>query len=230
MIGDIPAMSATSGAPQLGAVHATYSVSPSAQTTPADTEVEEDSRGPSACLPSIADLIGGPIVMEKQPCGPPIPALPRLTPVIKEPPQARPVKRKLSEKDIKIVNGQVKQRRRLRRIQSNQSFGIRTVHLDSGEKIEKRIVGGKLLRSPHKPAVPEPTPEVNPPQGDTVSTSASSNHIVRPEEMSVSDVKKDIKSIFNARNRIAAGEKFSIKGRRVTADGVEYLIQWDYSL
>lgn len=48
--------------------------------------------------------------------------------------------------------------------------------------------------------------------------------------MSVSDVKKKIKSIFNARNRIAAGEKFAIKGWRVTADGVEYLIQWDYSL
>ena len=207
---------------------------PTVFSTPADTEVDEDSVGPmesqGASLPTIADLIGSPIVIDKEPTTPLIlPTLPRLTPVIKEPPQARAVKRKLSEKDIKIVNGQVKQRRRLRRIQSNHAIGTRTVHLDSGEKLEKRIVGGKLLRSPHKPYVPEAAPEVNVPQVEP-SASSSSTNFGRPEEMSLADVKRNIKCIFNARNRISAGEKFSIKGRRVTADGVEYLIQWDYSL
>lgn len=210
----------------------TESIMPSVSSTPADTEFDDDSVSPPetrpSSLPTIADLIGAPIVLEKDPKDLLIPSLPRLTPVINEPPQARAVKRKLSEKDIKIVNGQVKQRRRLRRLQSNQTIGTKTVHLDSGEKLEKRIVGGKLLRSPHKPSVLDTTPDVNQPQAE--SSSSSSATFVRPEEMSVSDVKKNIKSIFNARNRIAAGEKFVIKGRRVTADGVEYLIQWDYSL
>ncbi|XP_034233389.1 uncharacterized protein LOC117640692 isoform X2 [Thrips palmi] len=210
----------------------TESIMPSVSSTPADTEFEEDSISPPetrpSSLPTIADLIGAPIVLQKDPQDLLLPSLPRLTPVINEPPQARAVKRKLSEKDIKIVNGQVKQRRRLRRLQSNQTIGTKTVHLDSGEKLEKRIVGGKLLRSPHKPIVPETTTDVHLPQGETSSSSSST--FARPEEMSVSDVKRNIKSIFNARNRIASGEKFLVKGRRVTADGVEYLIQWDYSL
>ncbi|XP_052129525.1 uncharacterized protein LOC113204915 [Frankliniella occidentalis] len=223
-------LSETMDTPQT-ASPATDSVFPSISSTPADTEVDEDSAGPSeprAPLPTIADLIGAPIVLDKetQPDAILIPSLPRLTAVIKEPPPARAVKRKLSEKDIKIVNGQVKQRRRFRRAQSNQTLGTKTVHLDSGEKLEKRIVGGKLLRSPHKPAIPETTTDVSIPQGE----SSSSSPFVKPEEMSVSDVKRNIKSIFNARNRIAAGEKFVIKGRRVTADGVEYLIQWDYTI
>lgn len=210
---------------------ATDSILPSVFSTPADTEADDDSVGPPESqvpsLPTIADLIGAPIVLEKQPTTL-IPSLPRLTPVIKEPPPARAVKRKLSEKDIKIVNGQVKQRRRLRRFQSNHTIGTKTVHLDSGEKLEKRIVGGKLLRSPHKPPVPEVTPEVSASQVE--SSASSATQFVPHEEMSLSDVKKNIKCIFNARNRISAGEKFVIKGRRVTADGVEYLIQWDYSL
>lgn len=228
-------MSTTLDTPTSGASPATDSILPSVPSTPADTEAEEDSISPpESCpssLPTIADLIGAPIVLHKEPKSPLMPTNPstlRLTPVINEPRKGRAVKRKLSEKDIKIVNGQVKQRRRLRRFQSNQAIGTKTVHLDSGEKLEKRIVGGKLLRSPLKPPVPDVTPDVSLSQGE--SSSSSTNPFVHPEEMSVSDVKKSIKSIFNARNRIAAGEKFLIKGRRVTSDGVEYLIQWDYSL
>ncbi|KAK3923536.1 Metal-response element-binding transcription factor 2 [Frankliniella fusca] len=230
LLSETPLLSETVDTPPT-ASPATDSVFPSISSTPADTEADEDSAGPSeprAPLPTIADLIGAPLVLdkEKEPEALLIPSLPRLTAVIKEPPLARAVKRKLSEKDIKIVNGQVKQRRRFRRVQSNQTLGTKTVHLDSGEKLEKRIVGGKLLRSPHKPSIPETTPDVGTSQGE----SSTSSPFARPEEMSVSDVKKNIKSIFNARNRIAAGEKFLIKGRRVTADGVEYLIQWDYAI
>lgn len=228
---DTPSLSGTIDTPQVSSP-ATESVIPSVSSTPADTDAEEELgsalESQTSSLPTIADLIGSPIVTQKPPTVPLIPSLPQLTPVIKEPPQARAVKRKLSEKDIKIVNGQVKQKRRLRRCQSNQIFGQRTktVHLDSGEKIEKRIVGGKLLRSPLKPSVPETTPDLSLSQVETASSSSTP----RPEEITVDDLKRDIKSIFSASNRIAAGEKFLIKGRRVTANGVEYLIQWDYSL
>lgn len=47
-------------------------------------------------------------------------------------------------------------------------------------------------------------------------------------EISMNKLKSSVNIYFGAANRIASGEKFTIKGKRLTPNGqVQYLIEWD---
>lgn len=117
-----------------------------------------------------------------------------LNPVITQP-QVKPVKRRLSEKDIRVNrNGEVK-RRRIRRQCTLQAPKL--------EPIPGGSASAQLITSDYA----------------SVSYSAS--------PYSNEDLRAAVYEYFSASNRIAMGERYRIRGRRVLTNGqVEWLIEW----
>lgn len=177
-----------------------------------------------------------------------------LTAVIPGRPVVRPMKRQLSEKDICIgPNGEVK-RRRLRRNRSNQlslyTNGMQTasktatvvpVRPDAKEWGQRSLrsslnqntspqsqisncvdyaLNGRRLRQRQDKSVEKekvsnpPTPKPSP--------------VKQEPDISMDDLKNSVNSYFGAATRIAAGERFSIKAKRIGPTGkTEYLIEWE---
>lgn len=142
----------------------------------------------------------------------------------------RPTKRRLSEKDIRIDrNGEVK-RRRLRRqctasknaqvIPSaswNSAKTLRSMYnptssSSNNNSVDYTTVNGKKLRkSKQKANITTPT----------------SSPIKQNPTISLDDLKTSVNIYFGAANRIAAGEKFTIRAKRITPQGrTQYLIEW----
>ncbi|KAI4457989.1 polycomb-like transcription factor [Holotrichia oblita] len=177
-----------------------------------------------------------------------------LTAVIPGRPVIRPMKRQLSEKDICIgPNGEVK-RRRLRRNRSNQ-LPIYTNSLQTASKtatvvpvrpdakewgqrnlrstlnqntspqsqigncVDYALNGRRLRQRQDKSQEKEkisnpPTPKPSP--------------VKQEPDISMDDLKSSVNSYFGAAMRIAAGERFSIKAKRIGPTGrTEYLIEWE---
>lgn len=139
-----------------------------------------------------------------------------LTPVITQPLQ-RPMKRRLSEKDIRINrNGEVK-RRRLRR--SNVSVP------PIKPATSKLLVPNPISNGSHSSYV-APVPNNVAPNSSSSVANASNCQSISP--MSLHDLKSSVHSYFGAANRISCGEKFKVRGKRILLDGrVQYLIQWN---
>ncbi|KAK9707915.1 Polycomb-like MTF2 factor 2 [Popillia japonica] len=179
-----------------------------------------------------------------------------LTAVIPGRPVIRPMKRQLSEKDICIgPNGEVK-RRRLRRNRSNQlpiftnslqtasktatvvpvrpdakEWGQRNLRStlnqntspqsQIGNCVDYALNGRRLRQRQDKSQEKEkisnpPTPKPSP--------------VKQEPDISMDDLKSSVNSYFGAAMRIAAGERFSIKAKRIGPSGkTEYLIEWEGS-
>ncbi|XP_044756485.1 PHD finger protein 19 isoform X2 [Coccinella septempunctata] len=160
-----------------------------------------------------------------------------LTAVIPGKPNARPMKRQLSEKDIIIgPNGEVK-RKRLRRNRTSYVAGqtasktatvvpIKPDNKDwnaacsSNTPSNDNFFGGRRLRQrPEKPVEKEKTPNPPTPKPSPVKTEP---------DISMDELKSSVNIYFGAANRIAAGERFTIKAKRYGPTGkLEYLIEWD---
>ncbi|CAH0552949.1 unnamed protein product [Brassicogethes aeneus] len=163
-----------------------------------------------------------------------------LTAVIPGKPVMRPIKRQLSEKDILIgPNGEVK-RKRFRRNRGPQFAGqvpgqtasktaaILPARPDIKEwtpRASQSPVGdypfnGRRLRQrPEKPSEKEksidpPTPKPSP--------------VKQEPDISMDDLKSSVNIYFGAANRIAAGERFLVKAKRIGPAGkMECLIEWE---
>lgn len=170
-----------------------------------------------------------------------------LTPVIHGRPVMRPTKRQLSEKDICIgPNGEVK-RRRLRRNRCSQintysqqtasknaavvparpdakEWGQRNSFNNSSQQMIGNCVdyafNGRTLRQrPDKNQEKEKTS--NPP-------TPKPSPVKQEPDINMDDLKNSVNSYFGAATRIAAGERFSIKAKRISPHGnLQYLIEWE---
>ncbi|XP_057665252.1 PHD finger protein 19 [Diorhabda carinulata] len=170
-----------------------------------------------------------------------------LTAVIPGKPILRPMKRQLSEKDIIIgPNGQIK-RKRFRRTRnpnavytSNGQTASKTAAVvparpdtkewphrsstssNNGSNIgcmDYTLNGRRLRQRPEKPqekdkASNPPTPKPSP--------------VKQEPDINLDDLKSSVNIYFGAANRIAAGERFAIKAKRVGPNGkMDYLIEWE---
>lgn len=110
-------------------------------------------------------------------------------------PVLRPIKRRLSEKDIRVTStGEVK-RRKVRRSMKLSGRGVE----GNGR--------GKLKRL--KSSTPTSSPVKNQPS------------------LSLEELKSSVNQYFGAVNRIASGEKFSVRAKRISLEGrTQYLINW----
>ncbi|KAK9498291.1 hypothetical protein O3M35_002959 [Rhynocoris fuscipes] len=117
-------------------------------------------------------------------------------------PVIRPTKRRLSEKDIRITStGEIK-RRRVRR--------SKLVDNGNGIKGARTSLNGRRLKS--APSTPTTSP---------IKSQPSYN---------IDDLKSTVNHYFGALNRIASGEKFTVKAKRITTEGkIQYLINWGCS-
>ncbi|XP_045467629.1 uncharacterized protein LOC123676031 [Harmonia axyridis] len=163
-----------------------------------------------------------------------------LTAVIPGKPNMRPTKRQLSEKDIIIgPNGEVKRKRLRRNNKSAPNYvagqtasktaavvPIKPDNKDwsaacsSSAPGSENFFGGRRLRQrPEKPADKEKTP--NPPTPKPSPVKAE-------PDISMDELKSSVNIYFGAANRIAAGERFTLKAKRYGPTGkLEYLIEWD---
>lgn len=178
-----------------------------------------------------------------------------LTAVIPGRPVVRPMKRQLSEKDICIgPNGEVK-RRRLRRNRSNQ-LPLYTNSLQTASKTaavvparpDTKEWGQRSLRSSLNQSSTSPQSQI----GNCVDYALNGRRLrqrqdksqekekisnpptpkpspVKQEpDISMDDLKHSVNSYFGAATRIAAGERFNIKAKRIGPTGkTEYLIEWE---
>ncbi|CAG9857001.1 unnamed protein product [Phyllotreta striolata] len=176
-----------------------------------------------------------------------------LTAVIPGKPLMRPMKRQLSEKDIVIgPNGQVK-RKRFRRGRNLQTFvaaaaaaggqtasktaavlpakpdnkdwtgrgnsTANTSTINLGNCIDYNSSSRRLRQRPEKPPEKEKPASAPAPKPSPVK---------QEPDIDLDDLKSSVNIYFGAANRIAAGERFFVKAKRVGPAGkMDYLIEWD---
>ncbi|RZC33046.1 Mtf2 C domain containing protein [Asbolus verrucosus] len=159
-----------------------------------------------------------------------------LTAVIPGKPLMRPTKRQLSEKDIFIgPNGEVK-RRRLRRGRLSSYMAGQTASktatvlparpdpkewgANSQITCVDLALNGRRLRQR-----PEKAPEKDKPPSQQPSKPSPAK---QEPDISMDDLKSSVNIYFGAANRIAAGERFTVKAKRVGPSGkIEFLIEWE---
>ncbi|KAG5896495.1 hypothetical protein JTB14_005872 [Gonioctena quinquepunctata] len=168
-----------------------------------------------------------------------------LTAVIPGKPVMRPTKRQLSEKDIVIgPNGQVK-RKRFRRgrnpnvnytagqtasksatvvpAKADKEWGRRNSQSPNssnlGNCMDYALNGRRLRQRPEKPQEKDkvsnpPTPKPSP--------------VKQEPEINIDDLKSSVNIYFGAANRIATGERFVVKAKRIGPTGkMDYLLEWE---
>lgn len=163
--------------------------------------------------------------------------------VIPSQPIMRPMKRQLSEKDIVIgPNGEIKRKKRFRRNKSNvANYGVgqtasKTATVlpvrpsDTPAQIGNHIDytlnthARRLRQRPEKPPEKDPVPAPTPPKQPTPKPSP----VKTEPDIDMEDLKTSVNMYFGAANRIAAGERFTVRSKRVGPNGkVECLIEWE---
>lgn len=171
-----------------------------------------------------------------------------LTAVIPGTPVIKPTKRQLSEKDICIgPNGEVK-RRRLRRGRISQmpvyatasktaavvpvrpdakEWGQRNVNQNSSSRSQisncvDYALNGRRLRNRQEKVQDK----------DKISNPPTPKHspVKQEPDIDMEDLKSSVNIYFGAANRIAAGERFFVKAKRVSPTGkLQYLMEWQGS-
>lgn len=183
----------------------------------------KDFEGKNNPFVSVSELLGNSL-----PAGTPITLPLPLAPVITQP-VLRPTKRRLSEKDIRINrNGEVK-RRRIRRqctVSKNAEIVVPSASWNSA----------KSLRSMYNPTSSNNSLEFTlngrrlrkPKQKSNINITPTSSPIKQTPTISLDDLKTSVNIYFGAANRIASGEKFKIRAKRITPQGrTQYLIEWE---
>lgn len=154
-----------------------------------------------------------------------------LTAVIPGKPTMRPTKRQLSEKDIFIgPNGEVK-RRRFRRSRGpciNSSFpgqtASKTATVLPVSTSEYAFNGRRLRARPEKPVEKEKAVTAVPAAPSTSSKPSPA----KQEPPDMNNLKNSVNIYFGAANRIATGERFTLKAQRIGPSGkLEFLIEWE---
>ncbi|KAJ8917154.1 hypothetical protein NQ315_012646 [Exocentrus adspersus] len=171
-----------------------------------------------------------------------------LTAVIPGKPVMRPTKRQLSEKDIVIgPNGQVKRKRfrRSRNLNVNytvgqtasktaavvparpdgKEWGQRSAQTQGNSQIgncmDYALNGRRLRQRPERVLPPEKEKTSNPP-------TPKPSPVKQEPDIDMDDLKSSVNIYFGAANRIAAGERFCVKAKRIGPTGkMEYLIEWE---
>lgn len=176
-----------------------------------------------------------------------------LTAVIPGKPIVRTMKRQLSEKDICIgPNGEVK-RRRFRRNRTNQlaaypagqtaskTATVVPVRPDVKDWNQRSLrsslnnsnnqgnssncvdyaLNGRRLRQRHDKAQDKEKTPSNPP-------TPKPSPVKQEPDISMDDLKSSVNSYFGAATRIAAGERFNVRAKRIGPTGkMQYLIEWE---
>lgn len=187
----------------------------------------KDFEGKNNPFRSVSELLGSSV-----PPSPPITLPLPLTPVITQP-MLRPTKRRLSEKDIRINrNGEVKRRRLRRQCTSNtanisaetlpcaswnSAKSLRNMYnpTSSANSLDSALNGKRMRRSSKQ-------------QKPSASVTPTSSPIKNSPSVSLNDLKNSVNIYFGAANRIASGEKFKIRAKRITPQGrTQYLIEWE---
>ncbi|XP_019762373.2 PHD finger protein 19 isoform X1 [Dendroctonus ponderosae] len=162
--------------------------------------------------------------------------------VIPGQPVMRPMKRQLSEKDIIVgPNGEIKRKKRLRRNRSNVSnYGIgqtasKTATVTPAKSTDTNAQLGnsldyslnvhvrRLRQRPEKPPDKEPPPSAAPKQ-----PTPKHSPVKTEPDIDMEDLKTSVNMYFGAVNRIAAGERFTVRAKRIGPTGkLECLIEWE---
>ncbi|KAF5273081.1 hypothetical protein FQR65_LT04823 [Abscondita terminalis] len=179
-----------------------------------------------------------------------------LTAVIPGRPVPKPTKRQLSEKDICIgPNGEVK-RRRLRRGRVNNQLTTFQVGVPTASKTaavvpvrpDAKEWGQRNIRSSLNQTSPTGSQITNcvdyalnarllrhrqeKSQEKEKSNSPTPKHspVKQEPDIDMDDLKNSVNIYFGAANRIAAGERFFVKAKRVNPNGkLQYLMEWQGS-
>ncbi|KAL1506242.1 hypothetical protein ABEB36_005638 [Hypothenemus hampei] len=161
--------------------------------------------------------------------------------VIPGQPMLRPMKRQLSEKDIIVgPNGEIKRKKRFRRNKGNVAmYGIgqtasKTATIvpakstDSIPQLNNHMdynVNTQVRRLRQRP---EKNVEKEPPTTASKQTTPKPSPAKTEPDIDMEDLKTSVNMYFGAANRIATGEKFNVRAKRVAPSGkVECLIEWE---
>ncbi|KAF7281995.1 hypothetical protein GWI33_003660 [Rhynchophorus ferrugineus] len=173
--------------------------------------------------------------------------------VIPGQPIIRTTKRQLSEKDIVIgPNGEIKRRKRFRRNRNNiQLYTVgqtasKTATIVPARPIDSKDWKGGQSSNSIAPIGNGPEYTVNPqtrrlrqrPEKPTEKDAQNGTSTKPPTpkpspvktepDIDMEDLKSSVNSYFGAANRIAAGERFAVRAKRVSPTGkVECLIEWE---
>lgn len=134
-------------------------------------------------------------------------------------PVVRPLKRKLNESDIRIgKNGEVK-RRKVRKKEKGKLVSLLQHHGGGGSN-GLRLGCPTSIKNCVDYALSGRLAGTGKEEGEEAKVVDSG--------FSLSDLKSTVNNYFGAANRIANGEKFHVRARRVTfQEKVQYLIEWD---
>ncbi|XP_050293400.1 uncharacterized protein LOC126733952 [Anthonomus grandis grandis] len=161
--------------------------------------------------------------------------------VIPGQPKMKPMKRQLSEKDIVIgPNGEIKRKKRIRRNRSSvANYGIgqtasKTAAIvpakppDSNSQLANHVDYTLNTHARRLRQRPEKPPEKEPPAPPSKQPTPKPSPVKTEPDIDMDDLKTSVNIYFGAVNRIAAGERFTVRAKRVGPTGkLECLIEWE---
>ncbi|XP_066245348.1 polycomb protein Pcl [Euwallacea similis] len=152
--------------------------------------------------------------------------------VIPSQPVMRPMKRQLSEKDIVVgPNGEIKRKKRFKKNRSNISnYGVSQTASKTAAIVPAKNTDSnpQLAHARRLRQRPEKPPEKDPAPTTTKQPTPKPSPVKTEPDIDMEDLKTSVNIYFGAANRIAAGERFNVKAKRVGPTGkLEYLLEWE---